>query len=98
VSIDFVGVLFFHLSGACISQTSGHGDWRPASGVVRKNGNETSPVEDLGIVILADGVDEVLKACRNNLAGGADFCKMMAGGGVTSHVTHFTPCRVLWTS
>jgi len=84
VSIDFVGVLFFHLSGACISQTSGHGDWRPASGVVRKNGNETSPVEDLGIVILADGVDEVLKACRNNLAGGADFCKMMAGGGVTS--------------
>lgn len=73
-----------YLSGACISQTSGHGDWRPASGVVRKNGNETSQVEDLGIVILADGADEVLKACRNNLAGGADFCKMMAGGGVTS--------------
>lgn len=73
-----------YLAGACISQTSGHGDWRPASGVVRKNGNETSPVEDLGIVILADGADEVLKACRNNLAGGADFCKMMAGGGVSS--------------
>jgi len=41
-------------------------------------------VRDLCIVILADGADEVLKACRNNLAGGADFCKMMAGGGVTS--------------
>jgi len=73
-----------YLSGACISQTSGHGDWRPPSGVVRRNQNETSQVEDLGIVILADGGDEVLKACRNNLAGGADFCKMMAGGGVTS--------------
>ena len=73
-----------YLSGACISQTSGHGDWRPSSGVVRRNQNETSQVEDLGIVILADGGDEVLKACRNNLAGGADFCKMMAGGGVTS--------------
>jgi imidazolonepropionase-like amidohydrolase len=73
-----------YLSGACISQTTGHGDWRPPSGVVRKNRNETSQVEDLGIVILADGADEVLKACRNNLAGGADFCKMMAGGGVTS--------------
>lgn len=73
-----------YLSGACISQTSGHGDWRPPSGVVRKNLNETSHVEDLGIVILADGADETLKACRNNLAGGADFCKMMAGGGVTS--------------
>ena len=73
-----------YLSGACISQTSGHGDWRPPSGVVRKNRNETSHVEDLGIVLLADGADEVLKACRNNLAGGADFCKMMSGGGVTS--------------
>jgi len=73
-----------YLSGACISQTSGHGDWRPPSGVIRRNQNETSHVEDLGIVVLADGGDEVLKACRNNLAGGADFCKMMAGGGVTS--------------
>lgn len=73
-----------YLSGACISQTSGHGDWRPASQVVRHNQNTTSHVENLGIVILADGADEVLKAARNNLAGGADFTKMMAGGGVTS--------------
>lgn len=73
-----------YLSGACISQTSGHGDWRPASQVVRTNMNTTSHVENLGIVILADGADEVLKAARNNLAGGADFTKMMAGGGVTS--------------
>lgn len=73
-----------YISGACISQTSGHGDWRPDSGVIRRNGNETSHVEDLGIVVLADGADEVLKATRNNLAGGADFTKMMAGGGVTS--------------
>jgi len=73
-----------YLAGACISQTSGHGDWRPPSQVVRHNQTTTSHVENLGIVILADGADEVLKACRNNLAGGADFCKMMAGGGVTS--------------
>lgn len=73
-----------YLSGACISQTSGHGDWRPPSQVTRDNQTKTSHVEDLGIVILADGADEVLKACRNNLAGGADFCKMMAGGGVSS--------------
>ena len=73
-----------YLAGACISQTSGHGDWRPASQVIRHNKTTTSHVENLGIVTLADGADEVLKACRNNLAGGADFCKMMAGGGVTS--------------
>ena len=66
-----------YLSGACISQTSGHGDWRPSSEVVRKNRNETTQVEDLGIVILADGADEVLKACRNNLAGGA-VCHLSA--------------------
>lgn len=88
-----------YLSGACISQTSGHGDWRPASGVVRRNQTETSQAEDLGIVILADGADEVLKACRNNLAGGADFCKMMAGGGVTSqrdplHSVQGTPAEL----
>ena len=71
-----------YLAGACISQTSGHGDWRPLSSVVGARGK--SQVEDLGIAILADGADEVLKACRNTLAGGADFCKMMAGGGVTS--------------
>ena len=73
-----------YLSGACISQTSGHGDWRPNSEVVRYDQTKTSQVENFGIVILADGYDEVLKATRNNLAGGADFTKMMAGGGVSS--------------
>jgi imidazolonepropionase-like amidohydrolase len=43
-----------------------------------------SHVEQLGLTVIADGPDEVLKAARNNLAGGADFTKMMAGGGVSS--------------
>ena len=73
-----------YVSGACISQSSGHGDWRLEPGVVRQNKGELSHVEQLGLTVLADGPDEVLKAARNNLAGGADFTKMMAGGGVTS--------------
>ena len=41
-----------YLSGACISQTSGHGDWRPASQVVRTNMNTTSHVENLGLSLI----------------------------------------------
>lgn len=73
-----------YLSGACISQGSGHGDWRLESDVVRQSTGELSRVEQLGLTVIADGPHEVLKAARNNLAGGADFTKMMAGGGVTS--------------
>ncbi|MGI9341534.1 MAG: amidohydrolase family protein [Gammaproteobacteria bacterium] len=73
-----------YLSGACISQGSGHGDWRLESAVVRQSSGELSHVERLGLTVIADGPDEVLKAARNNLASGADFTKMMAGGGVSS--------------
>jgi imidazolonepropionase-like amidohydrolase len=73
-----------YVSGACISQASGHGDWRLEPEVVRQGAGDLSHVEKLGLVVIADGADEVLKAARNNLAGGADFTKMMAGGGVTS--------------
>ncbi len=72
-----------YVSGACIGQSSGHGDWRLEPEVIRQDG-EKSNLELLGFTTLADGADEVLKATRNNLAGGADFTKMMAGGGVTS--------------
>jgi imidazolonepropionase-like amidohydrolase len=73
-----------YLSGACIGQSSGHGDWRLDSAVIRQSGDELSHVERLGLTVIADGPDEVSKAARNNLAGGADFTKMMAGGGVSS--------------
>jgi imidazolonepropionase-like amidohydrolase len=72
-----------YLSGACVGQSSGHGDWRLEPEVIRQDG-EKSNLELLGFTTLADGANEVLKATRNNLAGGADFTKMMAGGGVTS--------------
>lgn len=72
-----------YISGACVSQTTGHGDWRWDPGVLRQDGAKSN-LELLGITVLADGADEVLKATRNNLAGGADFTKMMSGGGITS--------------
>lgn len=72
-----------YVSGACISQTSGHGDWRPDAEIFRAPG-EMTLLERLGSTVLADGADEVLKATRNNLAAGNDFAKMMSGGGITS--------------
>ena len=72
-----------YISGACISQTSGHTDWRMDPEAIWPS-RQDSRLEKLGLVILADGHDEVLKATRNNLARGADFVKIMAGGGVSS--------------
>ena len=70
-----------YVSGACVSASSGHGDWRWDPNVLRL---QKSYLETLGFTTLADGADAVLAAARNNLAGGADFVKMMSGGGVTS--------------
>ncbi len=73
-----------YLAGTCLGQTSGHGDWRWDSDVSNPDNIGKSNLERLGITRLTDGADEVLKAARNNLAAGADFVKMMSGGGVTS--------------
>jgi imidazolonepropionase-like amidohydrolase len=50
---------------------------------LRRDGSKSN-LELLGVAWLADGADDVLKAARNNLAAGADFAKMMSGGGITS--------------
>lgn len=73
-------------SGAFISQTSGHGDFRNAS---QRNPNlppyaNDSSAQRLGITYVADGVDGVMTAVRQNLAQGATQIKLMAGGGVAS--------------
>ena len=85
-------------SGAFVSQTSGHGDLRYAS---QRNPNlppyaNDSNAQRLGITIVADGVDAVLAAVRQNLSQGATQIKLMAGGGVASildplHTLQFLP-------
>jgi imidazolonepropionase-like amidohydrolase len=50
-----------YTSGACISQTSGHGDWRTDSEALRRDGSKSN-LELLGVAWLADGADDVLKA------------------------------------
>jgi imidazolonepropionase-like amidohydrolase len=73
-------------SGAFISQTSGHGDFRDRAdaGMNPESSGDVSNFTRFGIGTIADGVPEVLKATRTNLRNGATQIKIMAGGGGSS--------------
>ena len=71
-------------SGATISQTAGHGDFRTPDERSRRFFGKPSRAEQLGATFIADGRDEVLKATRENLRFGASQIKLMAGGGTSS--------------
>ncbi|MGG6242262.1 amidohydrolase family protein [Nodosilinea sp. AN01ver1] len=71
-------------SGAMISQTSGHGDFRELSDLPRTPTSELSLAEQFGVGAIADGVPEVLRRTREQLMQGASQIKLAAGGGVSS--------------
>ena len=71
-------------SGAMISQTSGHGDFRFLFEVPRKLGGPLSNSEVEGVAAIADSADEVRLRAREQLRHGASQLKLMAGGGVNS--------------
>lgn len=71
-------------SGATISQTAGHGDFRTPDERSRRFFGKPSRAELLGATFIADGRDEVLTATRENLRFGASQIKLMAGGGTSS--------------
>ncbi len=72
-------------SGAMISQTSGHGDFRFPYEVPAQPDAPLSRGEVTGAGMIADGVDEVLKRAREQLMLGASQLKLAAGGGVASN-------------
>ncbi len=71
-------------SGAPLSQTSGHGDFRSLSDLPRAPYTPLSRAEVFGATAIADGVPEVLRRTREQLMRGASQIKVMAGGGVAS--------------
>jgi imidazolonepropionase-like amidohydrolase len=71
-------------SGAMISQTSGHGDFRRLSALPKMPGDPPDPSERDGVAAVADGYDQVLMRAREQLMRGATQVKYMAGGGVSS--------------
>ncbi|MCP8895865.1 amidohydrolase family protein [Shinella daejeonensis] len=71
-------------SGAMISQTSGHGDFRMRTDLPRTPQSDPSVAERAGISAIADGEAEVLRCVREQLMLGASQIKIMGGGGVAS--------------
>lgn len=71
-------------SGAIITITSGHGDFRQPFDLPRELGATKSRGEQLGAAMIADSPDEVRVRVREQLMLGASQIKLTAGGGVAS--------------
>jgi len=71
-------------SGAIISVTSGHGDFRQPYEIPRTVGAPLSRGEQTGAAMIADSPDEVRLRVREQLMLGASQIKLTAGGGVAS--------------
>lgn len=86
-------------SGAMLSQTSGHGDYRMLHNLPRMPGDPADYAERTGVGVIADGADEVLRRAREQLMQGASQVKIHAGGGVSSvydplDSVQFTPAEM----
>ncbi|RDW63046.1 uncharacterized protein DSM5745_10157 [Aspergillus mulundensis] len=85
------------IAGKALSQTGGHGDPRPS--YLHASGSDEAGGKCCGGHALArvcDGVPACLAAVRDELRQGADFIKIMVGGGVASPsdtlaMVQFTP-------
>ena len=79
-------------SGAMITVTSGHGDFRQLTDLPRTIGGMLSRMEQVGGSMVADSPDEVRVRVREQLMQGASQIKLTAGGGVSSP---FSPIDVV---
>jgi imidazolonepropionase-like amidohydrolase len=71
-------------SGAIITITGGHGDFRSPSELPRQLGGRLSRMETINGSMVADSPDEVRVRVREQLLLGASQIKLTAGGGVAS--------------
>lgn len=84
-----------YTSGAMITVTSGHGDFRQFTDLPRRTGGRLTPMETVGGAMVVDSPDEVRMRVREQFMQGAVLIKLTAGGGVSSpfsplDVTTFT--------
>lgn len=82
----------FYPSGAMITVTSGHGDFRLQSDLPRQIGGPLTRGEQIGGFAIADSPDEVRVRTREQLMQGASQIKLTGGGGVSSP---FSPIDVV---
>lgn len=71
-------------SGAFISQTGGHGDFRLPNEIPADPSRGLSYAERINAAAIADSPDAVRVKTREQLMQGASQIKLMAGGGVSS--------------
>src|SRR5262245_6783754 len=71
-------------SGAVITITGGHGDFRHLSDLPRTIGGMLSRMEKIGACVVADSPDQARVRAREQLMLGASQVKLTAGGGVAS--------------
>ncbi|MCU0399908.1 MAG: amidohydrolase family protein [Algoriphagus sp.] len=86
-------------SGAFISQTGGHGDFRLPNDIPSDASNGLSYAERINAAAIADSPDAVRLKAREQLMLGASQIKLMAGGGVSSvydplDVTQYTEAEI----
>jgi imidazolonepropionase-like amidohydrolase len=86
-------------SGAILTVTGGHGDFRQLFEVPRIEGMPLARMEQLGAAKVTDSPDEVTRRAREQLMLGASQIKLTASGGVSSphspiDVITFTPAEL----
>lgn len=79
--------------GRVISQTGGHGDFRPGDHLL--DGVPCCGCSYHGdmMAVIADGADAVRKAAREELRRGASHIKIMASGGIASPTDPLERCQ-----
>jgi imidazolonepropionase-like amidohydrolase len=86
-------------SGAMITATSGHGDFRLLTDLPRTIGGLLTRMEVIGGALVVDSPDEMRTRVREQFMQGASQVKLTAGGGVSSpfsplDVTTFTDAEL----
>jgi imidazolonepropionase-like amidohydrolase len=71
-------------SGAILTVTGGHGDFRQPIDLPRVAGGPPARMEAMGASMVTDSPDEVRMRAREQLMQGASQIKLTAGGGVAS--------------
>ena len=80
----------FYYGGLCLTQTGGHADLRPMS---QPSDYFSCGAERNVLAVHADGVDECIKAAREELRKGASHIKIMGSGGVLSPTDPLDRCQ-----
>src|SRR5580704_413172 len=79
--------------GRIISQTGGHGDFRPGDHSLETGHYCGCSYHANELAVIADGADAVRKAVREELRRGASHIKIMASGGVASPTDPLDRCQ-----